>query len=219
MDKHNGILYSHSNEWSITTHINVDDSCQQDGKGRKPDTKEYVLHDSICINRKTSNTNVCFLLKGWSIDDHLSVPQMCSLSSLGLCTSFRFSQNYSSFGLHLGAEVMLEFGLMSLTHLDLNPTQSSDLRLGLPCSRKPSMTPCNLGTLYFPVIALPHWTVIVYIRLAAPHDQTHQPCCLLLHPQGQAHSRHLTNICWKNGGKCSGSHRMMVHLEGLVPFP
>lgn len=124
---------------------------------------------------------------------------MCSLSSLGLCTSFRFSQNNSAFGLRLGAKVVLEFGLTSLTHLDLNPTQSSNLRLSLPCSRKPSMTPCNLGTLYFPVIALPHWTVIVYIRLAAPHDQTHQPCCLLLHPQGQAHSRRLTNICWKNG--------------------
>lgn len=69
MDKHNGISCSRSNEWSITTHINTVGSHQQDGEGKQPDTEAYVLHNSICINRKTGNANVCFWSQspGWSL--------------------------------------------------------------------------------------------------------------------------------------------------------
>ena len=69
MDKHNGISCSHSNEWSITTHINAVGSHQQDSEGKQPDTEAYVLHNSICINRKTGHTNVCFWSQspGWSL--------------------------------------------------------------------------------------------------------------------------------------------------------
>ena len=69
MDKHNGISCSRGNEWSITTHINAVGSHQQDGEEKQPDTEAYVLHNSICINRKTGNTNVCFWSQspGWSL--------------------------------------------------------------------------------------------------------------------------------------------------------
>ena len=56
----NIILHSDENEWDKTIHNNIAECHKNNVEQKKPDTKEYLLCDSLCIKNKTSKTSFCY---------------------------------------------------------------------------------------------------------------------------------------------------------------
>ena len=47
---YNSVLFGHKNEWSSDTIYEMDEPWKHDAKWKNLDSKEYIQHDSTCVN-------------------------------------------------------------------------------------------------------------------------------------------------------------------------